>query len=218
MSAAPETAPVSHRSASFAFAEAFVPESEHALAARRASHELGETPVSQGAAALLTLLARTIRARAAVEVGTGAGVSGLALLAGMEPDGILTSIDLETEHQAAARTVLTAAGYATRRARLIAGAALNVLPKLSDHAYDLVLVDADPLEYVEYIAQASRLLRPGGLLVVNRALAGGRVADPANEDDDTVIVREALQAVTELEEFSGVLLPVGDGLLVALRA
>lgn len=218
VNAAPKTAPGTQHSASLTFAEAFVPESEHALAARRASTSLGVTPVSQGAAALLTLLARTISARAVVEIGTGAGVSGLALLGGMAPDGILTSIDLEAEHQAAARTALNAAGFATRRARLIAGAALTVLPKLSDQVYDLVLVDGDPLEYVEYIAQASRLLRPGGLLVVNHALAGGRVADPANEDDDTVIVREALQAVTDLEEFSPVVLPVGDGLLVALRS
>ena len=132
--------------------------------------------------------------------------------------GILTSIDTEPEHQAAAREAFNAAGYPTRRARLIAGAALQVLPKLSDGAYDLVLVDGDPLEYVEYVEQGLRLLRPGGLLVLNHALADGRVADERNEDDEVVIIREALTAVSDSDELAPVLLPVGDGLLVARRA
>ena len=114
--------------------------------------------------------------------------------------------------------VFTAAGIPPRRVRLIAGSALQVLPKLSDRAYDLVLVDADPLEYVEYVEEALRLLRPGGLLLLHHALAGGRVADAANEDDETVIIREALTAVSDSEELSPVLLPVGDGLLVARRS
>ena len=120
--------------------------------------------------------------------------------------------------QAAARRVLTDAGIPARRARLIAGAALQVLPKLSDAAYDIVLVDADPLEAVEYVEESMRLLRPGGLLVICHALAGGRVADAGNEDDDTVIMREALAAVADAEALTPVLLPVGDGVLVARRA
>ena len=210
-------APVARNAASWAYAETFVPASEHEVKARRASADLGLVPVSEGTASALTFLAHTIHAHAAVEIGTGAGVSSLALLTGMTPDGVLTSIDLESEHQAAARRVLAEAGIAPRRARLIAGAALTVLPKLSDGAYDLVFVDGDPLEYVEYVDQAARLLRPGGLLVLDHAFADGGTADPSNEDDQTVIVREALTAVQELEAFTAVLLPVGDGLLVARR-
>ncbi|WP_040161923.1 O-methyltransferase [Nigerium massiliense] len=204
--------------ASWQFAEQFVPEDEYAQAARRAGQELGVTSASQGEAAVLTLLARILDAKAAVEIGTGAGVSGLALLRGMNPEGILTSIDLENEHQTQARRVFTSAGIVPRRARLIAGPGLGVLPKLSDAAYDLVFADGDPLEFVEYVAQAARLLRSGGLLVVGHALAGGAVADSSNEDDETVIIRETLDAVTEMEEFTPLLLPVGDGLLVATRA
>lgn len=219
MNPAPKTAPAqdSPRQASWEFAETFTPLDEHAHAARRASTELGVEPVSTGGAALLTLLARLVHAKAAVEVGTGAGVSGLALLEGLSSDGILTSIDTEPEHQQAARTVFSGAGFAPRRARLIAGGALNVLPKLSDGAYDLVFVDGDPLETVEYVAQAGRLLRPAGVLVVNHALVGGRIADRANEDDDVVIMREVLEAVQTMPEFAPLLLPVGDGLLVASR-
>nr|NLI50695.1 methyltransferase [Propionibacterium sp.] len=216
---APKTPPAQRSShlASWEFAETFVPLDEHAHAARRASAELGVEPISTGGAALLTLLARLVGARAAVEVGTGAGVSGLALLEGLTHDGILTSIDTEPEHQQVARKLFLGAGFPARRARLIAGGALNVLPKLSDGAYDLVFVDGDPLETVEYVAQAGRLLRPAGVLVVNHALVGGRIADAANEDDDVIIMREVLEAVQTMEEFKPLLLPVGDGLLIASR-
>jgi predicted O-methyltransferase YrrM len=135
----------------------------------------------------------------------------------MAPDGILTSIDLENEHQVAARQIFAAEGVPNRRVRLIAGSALTVLPKLSDGAYDLVVVDGDPLEFVEYVDQSLRLLRSGGVLVLHHALWKGQVADDANEDDETLIIRESLQAVQGMDEFTATLLPVGDGLLVAVK-
>ncbi len=152
-----------------------------------------------------------------VELGTGAGVSGLAFLTGMEPRGVLTSIDIEAEHQAVARRAFTTAGIANQRFRLIADSALNVLPRLTDGAYDIVFADADIVESVEYIAQAERLLRPKGLLIVNHAFAHDRIGDPDDEADDTVIMREALDAVNDSEEFLPALIPVGDGLLAAVR-
>ena len=218
MNAAAKTPAAPRPSSSIAWAEAFVPEAEGSADARAASERMGVEAVSPGAASLLTFLTSVLQARAVVEIGTGTGVSGLALLAGMADNGILTSIDTEPEHQASARKAFAAAGHPTRRARLIAGAALQVLPKLSDRVYDLVLVDGDVLEYVEYVEQALRLLRPGGLLVVHHALAGGRIADGGNEDDDVVILREALSAISDSEELSPVMIPVGDGLLVARRS
>jgi predicted O-methyltransferase YrrM len=203
--------------ATLAFAEAFVAESDGAEAARRRADDLGVECISTGVAATLTLLARVVNARAVAEIGTGTGVSALALLAGMASDGVLTSIDAEAEHQLAAREVLTAEGVPSRRVRLIAGQALSVLPKLTDGAYDLVYIDGDPLEYVEYVAQAQGLLRPGGVLVLHHALWQDLVADERNEDDEPLIIREALEAVLTDESFTPALLPVGDGLLVAVR-
>ena len=204
--------------ATLAYAEAFVPETDGAAAARRRAEELGLESPSTGVAAALTLLAKVVSARAVAEIGTGTGVSALALVAGMAPDGVLTSIDAEAEHQLAARAALTAEGIPSRRVRLIAGQALSVLPKLTDGAYDLVFVDGDPLEYVEYVAQAERLLRAGGLLVLHHALWQGLVADERSDDDEPLIIREALAAVQENEAFTPALLPVGDGLLVAVRS
>ena len=148
------------------------------LAARARAADLGCVPIGSGGAAALTFLAATIGARSVVEIGTGAGVSGLHLMAGMAPDGILTSIDVEAEHHRAAKKAFTEAGIGPTRTRLINGRALDVLPRLTDGAYDLVFVDGAKTEYPQYVAEALRLLRPGGVLVVDGALAGDKVADP----------------------------------------
>ena len=96
--------------------------------------------------------------------------------------------------------------------------ALDVLPKLRDNAYDGVFIDGDKLEYVEYVAQALRLLRRGGVVVLNDALWHNLTADPRNEDDETVIIREGLQSILDLEEFVPLLIPLGDGLLAAVKS
>ena len=123
------------------YAEFFVPEAEVVLAARGRAADLGCVPIGSGGAAALTFLAATIGARSVVEIGTGAGVSGLHLMAGMAPDGILTSIDVEAEHHRAAKKAFSEAGIGPTRTRLINGRALDVLPRLTDGAYDLVFVD-----------------------------------------------------------------------------
>ena len=81
----------------------------------------------------------------------------------------------------------------------------------------MVFVDGDPLEYVEYVAQAARLLRSGGVLALYHAFENDTVANTADESDNAVIIREALQALNEMEEYSPALIPVGDGLAVAIR-
>jgi predicted O-methyltransferase YrrM len=205
------------KAASWAYAENFVPESEAAVRARTDAAELGVSPVGRGTASTLTFLARLVQARHVVEIGTGSGLSGLALFAGMQPDGILTSVDIEADHQRAARASFLATGIPTQRFRLIAGPALNVLPRLSDGAYDLVLVDADKIEYPAYVQQGVRLLRHGGVLVIDNALWHDRVADANADDDETVAIREALALVSDNEDLVATLLPVGDGLLAAVK-
>ena len=203
--------------ASWAYAEDFATEGDAAAQARVETVPLGVEPLSRGTVSTLTFLARAVQARAVVEVGTGTGQSGLALFAGMQADGILTSVDLEADHQRQARKAFGSLGIASQRFRLIAGDALTVLPKLSDGAYDLVLVAGDTLEYADYVAQGLRLLRHGGLLVMAHALWHDRVADESDDDDETLAVRSALEAVSENEDLVATLLPVGDGLLAAVK-
>ena len=210
----PDAAP---KPASWAFAEDFVPEGDAAAQARVEAEPLGVEPLSRGTVSTLTFLASLAQARAVVEVGTGTGQSGLALFAGMQPDGILTSVDLEADHQRQARKVFGSVGIPSQRFRLIAGDALTVLPKLSDGAYDLVLVAGDSLEYRDYVEQGLRLLRHGGVLVVTHALWHDRTADTAEDDDETLSVRSALEAVSENDDLVATLLPVGDGLLAAVK-
>jgi predicted O-methyltransferase YrrM len=214
LKSAPKTAP---KAASWAYAEDFVAESEAMTGARANAIELGLTPLSHGAATALTFVAKVIQARTVVEIGTGSGASGLALFAGMQPNGVLTSVDIESEHQAYARKSFTQLGIPTQRFRLINGAALNVLPKLSDGAYDLVYIDGDKLEYPSYVQQGLRLLRHGGVMAIDNALLRDRVVDPANTDEETESVREALNTIRENEDLVTTLLPLGDGLLLAVK-
>ena len=159
--------------------------------ARQNAAELGTcVPIGSGTGAALRFLAAAIDARAVVEVGTGAGTSGIWLLRGMRPDGVLTTVDIEGEHQRLAKQAYAAAGIPSTRYRLINGQAGDVLPRLTDGAYDLVFVDADKTGYVDYLEQAVRLLRPGGVVAFDNALRADQVADPTVRDVATVTVRE----------------------------
>ena len=202
---------------SWTYAEEFVPEDEVLTTARAKGSELGCVPVLPGAGAAVTALAAAAGAKAVVEIGTGAGVGSIYLLRGMRPDGVLTTIDVEPEHHRAARETYAEAGIASNRVRLISGRALDVLPRLTDGAYDLVFCDADKQEYPAYLEQALRLLRPGGTVVFDNALWHDRVADPTQRDEDTTAIRDLGKAVREDEGLISAMLAAGDGLLVAVK-
>lgn len=175
--------------------------------------------MGSGTAAALRVLASAIDAKSVVEVGTGTGVSGLSLLRGMRADGVLTSVDIEAEHQRVARDIFSRAGITASRARLIVGRALEVLPRLTDGGYDLVFVDGDKVEYPALVEEGARLLRSGGILAIDNALWHDRVADPAQRDPETVTIRGVVDGLRTDERFRSVsLLPVGDGLLVGVLA
>jgi predicted O-methyltransferase YrrM len=203
--------------ASWAYSEEFIPETEVIQKARVRSEELGCVPIMPGVGSALRLLAAAVNAKAVVEVGTGAGVSGLWLISGMPTDGILTTIDHQPEHQRAAREAYTAAGIAPQRTRVISGRALDVLPRLTDAAYDMVVIDADKAEYPQYVEQALRLLRSGGVLVLDNMLWHDKVADPATRDEITTTLRDLGKELRDNESLLATLLPVGDGVLAAVK-
>jgi predicted O-methyltransferase YrrM len=203
--------------ASWSYAEGFVAEDEVLASARARAEEVGVVPIGSGAGAALCFLASVLEARAVVEIGTGTGVSGLWLLRGMRADGVLTTVDIEAEHQRLAKQSFAEAEIPPQRARTIPGAALEVLPRLTDGHYDLVFCDGDKREYAAYLQEALRLLRPGGVVAFDNALWHDRVADPAQRDEETVAIRELGRAVLEADGLVPVLLPVGDGLLAAKK-
>ncbi len=142
----------------------------------------------------------------------GAGVSGLWLLRGA-PQAVLTSIDNEPEHLAAARQAFADAKIPSTRARFITGRAIDVLPRMNENSYDIVLVDADPEHVIEYVEHGLRLARTGGLVLVPRVLAGGRVADPVQRDEITSAYRSLVQETQESSAVLATLSPAGEGLL-----
>ena len=203
--------------ASWAYSEEFIAETEAIEKARARGEELGCTPIMPGAGSVLRLLAAAVNAKTVVEVGTGAGVSGLWLLSGMPSDGILTTIEVEAEHQREAKKAYAAAGIAPQRTRVITGRALDVLPRLTDGAYDMVVIDADKAEYPQYVEQALRLLRSGGVLALDNMLWHDKVADPATRDETTTILRDLGKELRDNESLRPCLLPVGDGVLAAVK-
>lgn len=205
-----------HR-ASSDYAENWAGEDGIRAHARAKAAEIGCVAMGPGAGAIVRTIAAAIDAKNVVEIGTGAGVSALWLLDGMHPDGVLTSVDIEAEHQLIAKDAISQAGIAPNRVRLINGRADEVLDRLTESAYDIVLIAAKPLDLNGNISRALTLLRTGGVLIIDRALWNDKLADPAQRDPDTVAMRGAVEAISVGDEFIGSLLPVGGGLLVAVK-
>lgn len=204
--------------ATAAYLDAFADTEDEALRAARALSEEENVPlVSHLTGSWLRWLAGLRPAHDVVEVGGGVGYSALWLLSGMHPRGMLTTIEIDPDRRSRAQQLLTHAGQG-QRVRSILGSALSVLPKLADHSYDLVFIDAAKPEYPAYLTHAKRLLRPGALLIADNVLWGGKVADASIRDDDTVAIRAFTTAVHDDVAFEAQILPVGDGLLVARLA
>jgi predicted O-methyltransferase YrrM len=205
-----------HR-ASCDYAEGWSGEDGIRAHARAKAAEIGCVAVSPGAGAVLRTFAAAIDAKNVVEIGTGAGVSALWLLEGMNSEGILTSIDNEAEHQLIAKDAISQAGISSNRVRLIHGNSQEVIDRLTESAYDLVLISGKPLELSAHLERAQKLLRPGGLLIIDRALWNDKLADPAQHDPETSAIRGVVENLALNEDLIGALLPVGGGLLVAVK-
>ena len=195
-----------------AYVDQFLPEDEVLNSTRRNAAEVGgAAPVSPVTGGTLRFIAAAMAARSVVEIGTGCGTSAIWLLRGMQPGGVLTSVDVEPEHQRLARAAFLAGGFPSSRYRLIGGLALEVLPRLADGAYDMVFCDADPQEDPDYLTAALRLLRPGGIVAIDDALGSD------HGPDDTAATSELRELVRSDERLVPLLLPIGNGLLTAVK-
>lgn len=200
------------------FAENFIQEDHFKTQARLRGIEIGALDVTPGVGAYLRHLAFTLSAQSVVEVGTGSGVGSLWLLDGMLSSGTLTSIDDEMEHTHIAKGAFIDAEIAQNRYRLITNSVLEVISKLTDRAYDLVVVRHDPQDLAFIIGEAHRILRSGGTLVIDNFFGGAKVNDPAQRDPKTVALRDAGKIIkNDTEHWVSTLIPVGDGLLVATK-
>lgn len=200
------------------YAEGFIAEDDVLLAARARGVEVGAKDASQGTGAYLRFLAHLISAQAVVEVGTGSGVGSLWLLRGMIESGTLTSIDDEVEHARIARIAFADANISPQRYRLITNPVMDVMSKLTDRAYDLVVLRHDPEDLGFSIDHAHRMLRTGGVLVIDSFFGDGKVSDPAQRDSRTIALRDAGKAIrAATSTWVTSLIGVGDGLLLAAK-
>lgn len=200
-----------------AFSNNFVPETEIIQRARHRGQDIGTYDTTPAVGSLLRYLTHLIGATSIVEIGTGAGVSGLWILQAMSPKGLLTSIDDEVENAKLAKQAFEEAGVNASRFRLITGNSREIVGKLADSLYDIFIMrrSGDLLESIE---NAHRSLRPGGILVIDRALLSGKVADPTQRDPESIAYREVMKVIKESSDlWLPMLLPVGDGVLVATK-
>jgi predicted O-methyltransferase YrrM len=200
------------------YSETFIAEDSVKSAARARGVENGVTDVSQGAGAYLRQLAHQIKAQSVVEVGTGSGVGSLWLLEGMLSSGTLTSIDDEMEHSSIAKIALAEAEIEQPRFRLITNSVMDVMTKLTDRAYDLVVFRHNPEDLSFAISEAHRILRSGGVFVIDNFFGGGKVPDPAQRDPKTIALRDAGKSIkSDTDSWVTSLVPIGDGLLLATK-
>ncbi|MFM8447768.1 MAG: O-methyltransferase [Candidatus Nanopelagicaceae bacterium] len=200
------------------FADSYLPEDPHQNFAREKGIELGVVDATPGSGAYLRYVASLISAQSVVEIGTGSGVGTLWLLKGIMSSGVITTIDPEVQHIQIAKQVLTEADIPANRYRLITSEYLDVMRKLADRAYDLVVFRGNPEDILDVVDEAHRILRTGGILAIDHFYGGGKVPDPAQRDPKTVALRDAGKFLKSQSEVWAISLnPIGDAVLLATK-
>ena len=205
---------INNRGDMSAFAEGFPQEDFFMQQARRNGIEVGASDPTIASAGLLTFIAGLLGAKNIVEIGTGSGVSGLAVFKSAASDATLTSIDSDRENSESAREIFEEAGITAQRFRLITGNIIEVVGKLADENYDLVVIRS-PKDMVDVVQESYRMLKPNGVLFIDSALDGGRVADPTQRDFETIARRDTVKAVKDDSRWRSTILSIGGGVLLA---
>lgn len=162
--------------------------------------------------AFMTLLARAIGARRAIEIGTFTGYSALCLARGLADDGELICCDVSEDWTAMGRRYWEKAGVSDK-IRLRIGPAEQTIASLPEReSFDLAFIDADKPAYPTYLEGLLPRMRRGGIILVDNVLWSGRVADPACDDEQTVAIRQFNDRVAADSRVDCVMLPVADGL------
>jgi len=184
------------------------------------TEELGDIAIMQVAAeqgAFMTLLVRAIGARRALELGTFTGYSAICIARGLADGGTLVTCDLNGDWTEIARRYFDEAGVA-ERIDLRMGPALDTIRELSaDEPFDFAFIDADKTEYPDYYEECLRLLRPGGLIMLDNVLRDGQVLDTGNDDPRTLATREVNDRAIADERVDVAMLGVADGITLALK-
>jgi caffeoyl-CoA O-methyltransferase len=173
--------------------------------------------ISPEQGAFMNVLVRAIGARRALEMGTFTGYSAICIARGLPDDGQLVTCDVSEEWTGIARRYFDEAGL-TERIDLRLGPALDTLRAMpADQPFDFAFIDADKVGYLDYYEEALRLLRPGGLAMIDNVLRGGRIVDPDAQDEGDRVVLELNERVIADERVDAAMLGVSDGVTLILK-
>lgn len=195
----------------------FAPEDDVLRALREEADRSGLPPISipPETGRLLQFLLRAVGARRVLEVGTLGGYSAIWMARALPADGRVLSLEIDPARAEFARRHIARAGLG-RAIEVREGPALQLLPALDGERFDVVFLDADKEPLPTYFDWAIRLLRPGGLVIADNALRGGRVLDAGDDDPDVRGVRELNRKLAADPRVTGLVLPIGDGVAVGV--
>ena len=206
--------PTNLRGDMHSYAESYVQEDYFMQLARRNGEEVGASDPTPAVGNYIKFITKLLNTKSVVEIGTGSGVGGLWTLQGLNNQGVLTTIDSEREHSKIARTIFEEAGIASVKYRIITGKLIEVIGKLADGSYEIVIIRA-ALDLFDMVQESFRLLKPGGILIIDQVLNNGKVVDPTQRDPESIARRDAIKVIKEDERWSSTVIPVGGGVLVA---
>jgi predicted O-methyltransferase YrrM len=196
------------------------PELRRRLRQETAAHPMARMQITPEQGHLLALFVRLLNAKRAIEVGVFTGYSSLSVAEALPPDGRLIACDVSEEFTAIARRYWKEAGVASKIELRLAPAAETLAQLIAEGhnaTFDLAFIDADKINYVGYFEACLELVRPGGLIAVDNTLWHGSVADPADQEADTVAIRQFNEHVRGEPRVWFCLLPIGDGLTLAVK-
>ena len=192
------------------YVDGFVTESEEVALIHRATLEHGITPLSPALGATIAQIARGIDAEAIIEVGTGVGLVTMQLIEAC-PSAHITSIDSELDYHLTLKEMMPDLEIDPAKLRLITEKAEDVLPKMNESSYDLVVIDTPAESASACYDAAVAVCRPGGSILVTRILASGKVANPADRSDGVVANRTLLKVIEQDDRVAHAIIPVGEG-------
>ena len=199
-------------------AERTTPEDDFLRDLKRAASTAGIPSIwiAPEQASFMQILLRLAKAREVVEVGTLAGYSAIAMARALPSDGRVRTIELEPKHAEFARQWVAKSDVAGR-VEVLQGAGMEVLPGFATDSADAAFLDADKSSYGKYLTECLRIVRRGGLIMVDNAFAFGQLFDKQPNDKEVGAVRAFNDEMAQVKELQGVIVPIGDGLWVAVK-
>ena len=170
--------------------------------------------------ALMANLVRLISAKKAIEVGTFTGYSALAVALALPEDGYLLACDISEEFTSIGKPYWEEAGVSENIDLQISPAIETLESKIEggeSNTYDFAFIDADKINYLNYYELCLDLIRSGGVIAIDNVLWGGSVIDSARTDDDTKAIREINDFIVSDKRVNISMIPVGDGVTLAVK-